>query len=451
MSTTAASAAACAARSPHAAVLCPSFYRAEIVQNPTLVDRAARRRARRAIAACAAAAATRRRGPRDRRRNPRGRSRSSIAALGGEGGGVLTDWLVAAAMAADLPVQSTSIPGVAQRTGATTYYVEIFPATRRRARRHAARCWRSIPCPGDIDVVVASELLEAGRAIAERLRHAERTTLIASTHRIYAIAEKMQMGDGRFDASRILRAAREMARAPILFDLHAHDAAARQLSLNAVLLGALAGSRRAAARRAADCEAAIRAGGRSPSRRISPASRLGLFALARRRPATAPRAIARRDGRPLGTRAAAAPRQRSFRRRRYAIVEEGVRAARSTIQDAAYAQHLSRPAAPPRRDATRAAAPTATPSPRDGASSRAVDGLRGRDPRRRPEEPRDAARARARRGRAPSRTSRCTSPSSSSRASRSSRAILPPRARRRAPGAGPRGAASPTGCTCRCM
>jgi indolepyruvate ferredoxin oxidoreductase, beta subunit len=43
-----------------------------------------------------------------------------IAALGGEGGGVLTDWIVAAAMAADLPVSATSIPGVAQRTGATT-------------------------------------------------------------------------------------------------------------------------------------------------------------------------------------------------------------------------------------------------------------------------------------------------------------------------------------------
>jgi len=51
-----------------------------------------------------------------------------IAALGGEGGGVLADWIIAAATARDYPVQSTSIPGVAQRTGATTYYVEIFPA-----------------------------------------------------------------------------------------------------------------------------------------------------------------------------------------------------------------------------------------------------------------------------------------------------------------------------------
>jgi indolepyruvate ferredoxin oxidoreductase beta subunit len=50
-----------------------------------------------------------------------------IAALGGEGGGVLTNWIVAAATDLGFPVQSTSIPGVAQRTGATTYYIEILP------------------------------------------------------------------------------------------------------------------------------------------------------------------------------------------------------------------------------------------------------------------------------------------------------------------------------------
>jgi indolepyruvate ferredoxin oxidoreductase beta subunit len=43
-----------------------------------------------------------------------------VAALGGEGGGVLADWIIAAATSQDYPVQSTSIPGVAQRTGATT-------------------------------------------------------------------------------------------------------------------------------------------------------------------------------------------------------------------------------------------------------------------------------------------------------------------------------------------
>ena len=65
-----------------------------------------------------------------------------ICALGGEGGGVLSEWLVEAALQAGYPVQSTSIPGVAQRTGATTYYVEIFPV---RARLGARRRCSAFP------------------------------------------------------------------------------------------------------------------------------------------------------------------------------------------------------------------------------------------------------------------------------------------------------------------
>ena len=42
-----------------------------------------------------------------------------ICALGGEGGGVLTEWLVEIARHAGYPAQATSIPGVAQRTGAS--------------------------------------------------------------------------------------------------------------------------------------------------------------------------------------------------------------------------------------------------------------------------------------------------------------------------------------------
>ncbi len=44
-----------------------------------------------------------------------------ICAMGGEGGGVLMNWIVRAAWAKGYPVQATSVPGVAQRTGATTY------------------------------------------------------------------------------------------------------------------------------------------------------------------------------------------------------------------------------------------------------------------------------------------------------------------------------------------
>ena len=49
-----------------------------------------------------------------------------IGALGGDGGGVLCDWIVSAAHAQGLGVQATQIPGVAQRTGATTYYLEVM-------------------------------------------------------------------------------------------------------------------------------------------------------------------------------------------------------------------------------------------------------------------------------------------------------------------------------------
>ena len=50
----------------------------------------------------------------------------AILAMGGQGGGVLSDWIVALGEAHDWVVQSTSVPGVAQRTGATIYYVEMI-------------------------------------------------------------------------------------------------------------------------------------------------------------------------------------------------------------------------------------------------------------------------------------------------------------------------------------
>ena len=37
--------------------------------------------------------------------------------------------------------QMTSVPGVAQRTGATNYYVELFPKRGARSQRARRRCW----------------------------------------------------------------------------------------------------------------------------------------------------------------------------------------------------------------------------------------------------------------------------------------------------------------------
>jgi len=178
-----------------------------------------------------------------------------IAALGGEGGGVLADWIIAAAIAGDYPVQSTSIPGVAQRTGATTYYIELYPV--RATELHGRRPVMTLaPAPADIDVMLASELLEAGRALQNGYVTPDRTTLIASTHRIYTVEEKIALGDGRYDGERILAAARALARRAILVDFH-KLAANTGAMINAALFGALAGSGTLPLPRAA-CEQAIR-------------------------------------------------------------------------------------------------------------------------------------------------------------------------------------------------
>jgi len=182
-----------------------------------------------------------------------------IAALGGEGGGVLADWIISAATGRDYPVQSTSIPGVAQRTGATTYYVEIYPA--KLSDLDGKRPVMTLtPAPSYVDVMVASELLEAARAMQNGFVTPDRTTLIASTHRIYTVAEKMQMGDGRFDSDVVLKAARTLAKRAVLFDMQAQAQAAGTV-ISAVMFGALAGSGVLPLSRG-ECEAAVRAGGK---------------------------------------------------------------------------------------------------------------------------------------------------------------------------------------------
>lgn len=181
--------------------------------------------------------------------------RISIDALGGQGGGVLADWIVSLGEAEGWVVQATSVPGVAQRTGATVYYLELCPAD--AAGRQPIQAL--MPVPGDVDIVIASELMEAGRAIARGLVTPDRTTLIASSHRIFAIAEKSAMGDGIASPARVLEACRACSRKLVLADLQA--LAERNHSvISAALFGALAGSGALPFARDA-FEAAIRRGG----------------------------------------------------------------------------------------------------------------------------------------------------------------------------------------------
>jgi indolepyruvate ferredoxin oxidoreductase, beta subunit len=164
----------------------------------------------------------------------------AILAMGGEGGGVLADWIVDLGEANGYIAQTTSVPGVAQRTGATIYYVELFP----RALAEAAKArpvLAMMPLPGDVDVVLASELMEAGRAVQRGLVTPDRTTLIASTHRVYAILEKTAMGDGRADSHALLAHGEAAAKRFVRFDM-AKAAEDSGSVISAVLFGALAGT-----------------------------------------------------------------------------------------------------------------------------------------------------------------------------------------------------------------
>ena len=162
----------------------------------------------------------------------------AVQAMGGEGGGVLADWIVDLAEHGGYLAQTTSVPGVAQRTGQTIYYLELFA---KNAARERPPVLALIPVPGDIDIVLASELMEGARAIARGLVTPDRTTLITSTHRVYSMNERLAMTDGRADADAMLKACEQAARKLFAFDM-AGIADSTGSPVGAVLFGALAGS-----------------------------------------------------------------------------------------------------------------------------------------------------------------------------------------------------------------
>jgi len=160
----------------------------------------------------------------------------AVHAMGGQGGGVLSDWIVELAESQGWHAQSTSVPGVAQRTGATLYYVEMLPP-----KEGHAPILSLMPAQGEVDVVLAAELMEAGRSILRGLVTPDRTTLIASTHRLYAVAEKEKPGDAIADPNVVVQAAGVAAKRVIAFDME--SVANRNNSvISACLFGTLAAS-----------------------------------------------------------------------------------------------------------------------------------------------------------------------------------------------------------------
>jgi indolepyruvate ferredoxin oxidoreductase beta subunit len=254
-----------------------------------------------------------------------------IAALGGEGGGVLASWLHNAAIAGGHFVQGTYIPGVAQRTGATTYYLELVPGAGERHSSSAARPVLALnAAPGEVDLVVASELLEATRAIGAGFVTPDRTHLIASSARVFTVDEKAAMGDGRLDQARMLDMAKRFSRRATIADFAAVATRAGS-PLNAVLLGAIAAS--GVLPIAADAfRAAIRAEGKAVDANLR-GFEAGLEA-------TSPSPEGRGEGLPLAPALAAAPHPNPLPKgspsEAHAVLTHGIERL-TDYQDAAYA------------------------------------------------------------------------------------------------------------------
>ncbi len=175
-------------------------------------------------------------------------------AVGGQGGGVLSNWIEDTARSQGYACQATSVAGVAQRTGSTIYYLEMAPMD------FGIPVFSLAPSPGDVDIVIGAEIMEAGRAIMRGFVTPDRTTLISSTHRVITIAEKTVPGDGVIVPEEIHAAAEVAAHRLILADLE-KLALDNGSVISAALFGALAGSGALPFPRAA-FEDAIRSGGK---------------------------------------------------------------------------------------------------------------------------------------------------------------------------------------------
>lgn len=161
----------------------------------------------------------------------------AIVAMGGQGGGVLTGWIVDIAEREGWVAQSTSVPGVAQRTGATIYYVEMMRPDAEGRKPVLAQ----MPTPGDVDVVIAAEYMEAGRSILRGIVTPDRTTLIASNHRTLSTIEKMAPGNGIADSGAVTEAIGVVARKEIVFDMN-RLAVENGSVISSALFGSLAAS-----------------------------------------------------------------------------------------------------------------------------------------------------------------------------------------------------------------
>ncbi|PCI04991.1 MAG: indolepyruvate oxidoreductase subunit B [Flavobacteriaceae bacterium] len=164
-----------------------------------------------------------------------------LIAIGGDGGGVLTSWIIKMCENKGYWAQSTSIAGVAQRTGSTVYYIEAIPLKDITINGVLQTpVLAQMPGPFDVDIVMTTELLEAGRAL-QRKFVSKKTTLIFSTHRNLAIAEKEKPGDGISESNAVFELTNKYAKECLYGNLKL-IADKNKSVISASMFGALAAS-----------------------------------------------------------------------------------------------------------------------------------------------------------------------------------------------------------------
>ncbi|MGB2692214.1 MAG: indolepyruvate oxidoreductase subunit beta family protein [Thermodesulfobacteriota bacterium] len=163
-----------------------------------------------------------------------------IPAVGGQGGGVLTEWVVQAFFLEDFDAQGISLPGLSQRGGSTVYYLEAHPKPESEGK---SIIFAQFPVPGEVDIILAQEFLELGRAL-ELGYGSDKTTIVTSSHRVYSTLEKMPIGSGVYSDENLRKLAAGFSSRFI--ELNALELAKKngmdELAVNAILLGALSAS-----------------------------------------------------------------------------------------------------------------------------------------------------------------------------------------------------------------
>ncbi len=166
--------------------------------------------------------------------------RALIGTVGGQGGGVLSDWFVRGLLNAGWQPQSIGLLGLSQRAGSVIYYLEARPES---DSGQAPPVLSPFAVPGDVDLILAQEFLELGRLLQGGFA-APGCQIIANTYRYLGTLEKMPAEGGVYPTEVIRKAAEELSDNTWLF--HAQhmvtEAGLSNLSSNAVLLGAVIAS-----------------------------------------------------------------------------------------------------------------------------------------------------------------------------------------------------------------